>query len=266
MSLAPVLVAAPVLAASIFAAVWTASQAFQSDYVETLCRMESVRTHAIANIENGEPIEVNFGDDECIPEALPADAMSQENATQMSDPSLAPTDTLLSEALLTLEDMPVGWTAGPRVDINGAGELSLCGVPARYSPNAQVDVGFQQSDIGPFVGQVVQAYEPGQAEGAVADGRAAAGSCSGWTETNEDGTQTQWRISRLAFPQVGDETLALRLSAEGTPFGVVTMDLVYVRRGDYLTGVAHSVWGYVVDSERTATLVGRADEKLAALP
>lgn len=266
MSLAPVLVAAPVLAASIFAAVWTASQAFQSDYMETLCRMESVRTHAIENIENDEPIEVNFGGDECIPEALPPDGMSQENPTPTSDPSLAPTETLLSEALLTLEDMPVGWTTGPRVDTNGAGELSLCGVPAQYSPSAQVDAAFQQSDIGPFVGQIVQAFAPGEAEGAVADGRAAAGSCTGWVETNEDGTQTQWRVSLLAFPQVGDETLALRLSAEGSSFGVVTMDLVYVRRGDYLTGVAHSVWGYVVDSDRTATLVSRADEKLAALP
>ena len=44
------------------------------------------------------------------------------------------------------------------------------------------------------------------------------------------------------------------------------MDLVYARRGDYLTGVANSIWGYVVDSEQTVALVGRADEKLAALP
>jgi hypothetical protein len=266
MSLAPILVAAPVLAASIFAAVWTASQAFQSNYMETLCRMESVRTHAIENIENGEPIEANFGGDECIPEVLPPDGMSEENPTPTPGPSVAPAEALLSQALLTLEDMPVGWTAGPRVDTNGTGELSLCGVPAQYSPSAQVDAGFQQSDIGPFVGQVVQAFAPGEAEGAIADGRAATQSCGAWTETNEDGTQTQWQVSMLAFPQIGDETLALRLSAEGAPYGIVTMDLVYVRRGDYLTGVAHSVWGYVVDSDRTATLVNRADEKLAALP
>lgn len=266
MSLAPVLIAAPVLAASVFAAAWTATQSFEQNYMETLCRMESVRTHALENIENGEPLEANFGGDECIADALPGDDMSQQIPTPTPDPSVAPLEALLSEALLTLEDMPAGWTTSPRVDLNGGGALALCGVPSQHSPSAQVDAGYQQSDIGPFVGHIVQAFASGEAADTLADGRAAAGSCNGWTETSEDGTQTQWQVTPLAFPQLGDETLALRLSAEASQFGVVTMDLVYVRRGDYLTGVANSVWGYVVDSEQTVALAGRADEKLAALP
>ena len=86
MSMGPLLVAAPLLAASIFAAMWTATESFDQNYMETLCRMESVRTHALGNIENDEPLEVNFGGDECLPEAPSPTADSQATPTPTTEP------------------------------------------------------------------------------------------------------------------------------------------------------------------------------------
>ena len=266
MSMGPLLVAAPLLAASIFAAMWTATESFDQNYMETLCRMESVRTHALGNIENDEPLEVNFGGDECLPDASSPTADSQATPTPTTEPSVALIEAQLSQALLTLDDMATGWTEGLAPEHGSAGDLSLCGIGGEASATAQVETGFQQSAIGPFMGQVVKAFPPGEAEAAMAETLAAVQSCGEWIETNADGTQTRWRVSFLAFPQFGDETLALRLSAEAPQFGITTMDLVHVRRGDFVTAVAQSAWGYVVDSALTEALVSRADEKLAALP
>ena len=60
------LIAAPLLAASIFGAMVMAARNFESGYMETLCRMESVRVHALDDIENDRPMAANFGGDECV--------------------------------------------------------------------------------------------------------------------------------------------------------------------------------------------------------
>jgi hypothetical protein len=57
-----------------------AGHSFQNTYSETLCRMESVRTHAIGDIENNKPIEANFGGDECLTPMIPTVAVSLDGA------------------------------------------------------------------------------------------------------------------------------------------------------------------------------------------
>ena len=76
----------PLLVAPFVLAMATASRSFQQNYSETLCRMESVRTHAIANIENNETIEANFGRDECLTPMLPTIDVTILEAT----PTLVP--------------------------------------------------------------------------------------------------------------------------------------------------------------------------------
>jgi hypothetical protein len=57
----------------------TAVQSFQRDYNETLCRMESVRVHAIEDIQNDRPMVANFGGDECLTPVIPTVALSFED-------------------------------------------------------------------------------------------------------------------------------------------------------------------------------------------
>lgn len=55
-----------------------AMRSFQSSYSETLCRMESVRVHAIDDIQSDRPLVANFGGDECLTPMLPTANVSLE--------------------------------------------------------------------------------------------------------------------------------------------------------------------------------------------
>jgi hypothetical protein len=62
---------APLLMAPLIVTMLMAMHSFQTGYSETLCRMESVRTHAIADVENNRPLQANFGGDECLTPMIP---------------------------------------------------------------------------------------------------------------------------------------------------------------------------------------------------
>lgn len=66
MNMIPILVAVVLLASSTIAAMTAAAQMFESNYLETLCRIENVRTHALENLERDEPLVADFGGDECV--------------------------------------------------------------------------------------------------------------------------------------------------------------------------------------------------------
>jgi hypothetical protein len=68
----------PVLIAPLMVSMVMAMRSFQQSYSEVLCRMESVRVHALENIESDEPIEANFGGDECLTPVLPTIEFSIE--------------------------------------------------------------------------------------------------------------------------------------------------------------------------------------------
>lgn len=69
------LIAAPLLAVSIFGAMTMAAGNFESGYMEALCRMETVRVNALDDIENDRPIEVDFGGEECVWEPTPMEEL-----------------------------------------------------------------------------------------------------------------------------------------------------------------------------------------------
>lgn len=66
MNMIPILVAVVLLASSTIVAMTAAAQMFESNYLETLCRIENVRTHALENLERDEPLVADFGGDECV--------------------------------------------------------------------------------------------------------------------------------------------------------------------------------------------------------
>ena len=78
----------PVLVAPFIASMALAMRSFQSTYSESLCRMESVRTHAIESIMSDQPITPNFGGDECLTPMLPTISLSYDDAS-----SATPTPT-----------------------------------------------------------------------------------------------------------------------------------------------------------------------------
>ena len=65
------LIAAPLLAASVFGSMMMAARNFESGYMESLCRMESVRVRALDDIANDRPMVANFGGEECVWQPTP---------------------------------------------------------------------------------------------------------------------------------------------------------------------------------------------------
>lgn len=91
------------------------------------------------------------------------------------------------------------------------------------------------------------------------------GACTEWTDIDEDGTETVWRLGPLSFPKVGDETFAFRMSTV-TFLGAVELDFIVWRRGNIVGVIGHTTIGFEgIDSEQTEAFVRRADEKSKAI-
>lgn len=81
-------VTAPILAASIIAMGIGASQTFERQYAETLCRLEAVRAHALEQLENDEALTADFDDAACDEASLPAGQLAVE--VEMPTPTQEP--------------------------------------------------------------------------------------------------------------------------------------------------------------------------------
>jgi len=79
-------VVTPILVGPFVASMVMAMNSFQSTYSESLCRMESVRTHAIDNIMRDEPITPNFGGDACLTPTLPTIAFEYDDSALTPTP------------------------------------------------------------------------------------------------------------------------------------------------------------------------------------
>lgn len=77
-------IVAPFVAASIAATIFV-TQTFQRDYAEAVCRIESVRQHALDDLANNRAMEANFGGNECIVTLTPT-LLLQESQTPVPTP------------------------------------------------------------------------------------------------------------------------------------------------------------------------------------
>jgi hypothetical protein len=166
----------------------------------------------------------------------------------------------LTKALLTLDDLPPGWTTpSPSPDSS-----AFCNQDITIRPTARADADFERGQS--FVFHGLGAYNRGEAAAAMDQERKTLANCTQWTETDSDGTTTTYRVRPLSFPKLGDETLAFRLSAEAAG-AVAEVDGVFIRRGDVISRVGNGQVGVrvaVVDSALTEQLARKANAKLAA--
>jgi hypothetical protein len=176
-----------------------------------------------------------------------------------------PKDIDLEAALLTLDDMPSGWTQEPEAETDDESDVTLCDVEPLDDVEA-VDSSsreFSAGDFGPFLHHSVAVYESGQAEQALDAFLEALDACDEWTEETEDGPVT-WRPRALSFPGLGDDTVAVRINVEAEAFNA-TVDMVTWRRGDFLSLLfTMEVFGSP-DAEQMEELARVADERLADL-
>ncbi|MBW3547979.1 MAG: hypothetical protein KY452_07590 [Actinobacteria bacterium] len=191
-------------------------------------------------------------------------------------------DVDVEQALLTLGDMPTGWTTSPDAGEEEEGAAEFCeGLDITDDEaDAEAEASFEGSEMGPFVSNAVARFD-GAGDTRFAQLRQAIDGCEDFDVTDEEGTTLTGRLSAVSFPEFGEESLAVRLSGTVTTvadpdFGELELpmaaDLIF-RQGDAVVGLFHLAidtsalggGGGGLDSTITENLARKAEEKLAAL-
>lgn len=199
-------------------------------------------------------------------------ATSTPTVTPTSTPTSTPTvtppltprplsQTDLQETLLTLEDIPAGWAKGADEVEDDSDTFSFLCLEFQKKSIATASVSFEQGQMGPFLVNSLTTYNPDEGKKLFAEMKAAVDQCPIITET-QNGETTEWTISPVSFPQLGDESFAVRASSDFL-LGFVEMDSVYFRIGDTLSSTMYLVLGLEsIDSTLTEQFATTAEKKL----
>lgn len=172
-------------------------------------------------------------------------------------------------ALLTLEDMPAGWTEG--APIGGAQfparapdarlNVPMCGSEPLEGWDSIADgsANFAAGEKGPFVVHSVRVYEDEHATEAMNAFEEARESCDEWTDEN---TGVSYRHEALSFPSYGDQTAAERISGQGEQLNL-RGNIVVWRRGNVLSTLLLATESGPPDDKRFQSIAETADKRLA---
>lgn len=195
-------------------------------------------------------------------EGEPADESSEPASEQEDAGSDAAPDA--EAALLTLNDMPSGWTQAQDAETSNEASAICDQEPMEdFDPLDEASADFTGGDLGPILFHSVAVYEDDQAEQAIDTFLNTMDSCDEWTEEGENGTTT-FEAKPLSFSSYGDQTAAVRIQADSEAVGV-TMDMVVWRHGDTLSVLGIGEVMGSPDGDTTEELVEIADERLADL-
>jgi hypothetical protein len=172
------------------------------------------------------------------PQAVASAEPSRQPAT--TKPAVVPQASTLSaatakRALLTLDDMPTGWTQekpDPDEDDQTVTPKACAGVfdaLDEHDPLAEAEASFSAGDFGPSLEHSVSSWPKSQSQALKQIGDALR-KCPKFTSTSKDSTSVTFEATGLSFPNLGDRTLALRLKGKSDGIGVVA-DIVYVAKG-----------------------------------
>jgi hypothetical protein len=169
----------------------------------------------------------------------------------------ASADSPLAAALLTVTDLPLGFTA--QDSTGDAAALGCTGIDGVYLTAGTADraaASFAHTLSPAFVNETITSRPGGAAQAALAAFAAAPRDCARFA--GPDGTDYQ--VTAVPLPRYGDASAAVRVTsalAEGRP-----VELAAVRVGDTVVAVAAAGAGSG-DADLTRTVVARALAKLA---
>ncbi|SDT01735.1 sensor domain-containing protein [Actinoplanes derwentensis] len=175
-------------------------------------------------------------------------------------------DDQVQNALLTVADLPTGWSVKPResrAPRDDSDEYAECSEFAaaliEYDDLSHGGVDFT-APSGATVNQGVLSVTEPKARSFLADFATAVTKCPKMTGTTRGGHSITMYLTALSFPKLADETFALRMSTTAST-QTITMDLVMVRRAGVITGVVQTTIG-TVDTTTTEDIARRALAKV----
>ena len=192
------------------------------------------------------------------------DAQPQDAATLSQDPAAVTVDpdaARLDQIILTLADLPRGWSSQAKNPSNG----DLCNgrVPESViEPTASQSAAFTFSDDGSVIGNTVLEFPNDDAAGAYLDLSARVlDSCR---EQARDGATTH--LVPLDFPSFGDDSFVAELTGEGGS-GSVHGAIVYVRHDNRVASIVSITLGQdALDRELVEHLVDLVTRRMGSKP
>ena len=192
---------------------------------------------------------------------------TQASTTTTTVKKPPPSAAALHGVLLTVEDLPPGYTVSPPDEDDGYDtDDAYCdgADPAKTVPPArEEEVGFRKGSVGPFLNQSILQYTTtDEAQRYMAEFREILDRCSSYDQTDEDGETSTVTVTTMPFDRVGDDTLAMKFTVQGAfPF---SGDMVFVREDGIVLAVATMVLDSA-DPGDTIEAVARAHQKLARI-
>ena len=173
---------------------------------------------------------------------IPADPVGVAS-TKAGAPTAAPVKAKAvsaaqaKRALLTLADMPPGWTQEKPKPDDGDDDTvtpkrcaALFDTIEKRKPLAEARASFTAGDLGPSLEHSVTGWPSSQVP-VLKQIAQALKQCPKYTSRSKDGSSGTIQSSALSFPNLGDRTLAFRMKARTKGFTVV-LDVVYIAKGN----------------------------------
>lgn len=182
--------------------------------------------------------------------------------------TVALTRQQVESSLLTVEDLPTGWSVDTSEDsdseVEDVTEPVECGVlfeglDEAAEPVAKAEGTFTAGGFGPFLAHAVTAFEENTADQVerVTD---VLNQCPEFSSTDAEGVTTEFTTAPLSFPNLGDRTLALRLQGSTDDFDIV-VDVIMIAIG--ANGISLVVGGLLpMQGDELEDIATTAVEKL----
>lgn len=183
------------------------------------------------------------------------------------------TEAELKAALLTVQDLPTGYTVGTTDDegedttTDGGSEecsekFEALGEADKQDVSAEAEANFEGPSLGTILEQGLESYEDEDVpQQRFDDVLAVLSECPTFSDTDETGAKTDFTVSSLSFPKMGDDTIALNIKVATADFNG-SVNFVVVRLGRNVMSIAQG--GLTADVPTLEQAVTKGLEKLAA--
>jgi hypothetical protein len=208
--------------------------------------------------ESASPVEPSAASSEASSEEVELDAVGRQL-----------TDEQAKAALPAVSTLPTGWSVDPENTLNDESddedskatiEPAECQAimdglsdQQKDEPTGKASRTYMAGMLGPFMGVEISSFADEVPDDVFTKTLDALTACPEFTST-EDGVDTTFKTSSLSFPNLGEESAAIRMAAtaDGMPVG---LDMVFIRAGHTIVTVSTATVG--------AGSAGEAMEKVA---